>query len=114
MAQRVQILLEDDVDGGTAEETVAFSLDGKTFEIDLSSSNAQKLRSDIEKWVTPARKIKATRIGRPSTFKTRIDPATPVIRKWAQGQGINVPDRGRVSKEVREQYYAAHPAEQDA
>ena len=47
MAQKVQVLLVDDLDGGEATETVAFSLDGNSYEIDLSSENASKLRKEF-------------------------------------------------------------------
>ena len=57
MAQRVQIILEDDYDGGTADETVSFALDGAEYEIDLSSKNANGLREALAPWVAHARKI---------------------------------------------------------
>ena len=44
MAQKVQVILVDDMDGGAAEETVSFSLDGVSYELDLSKKNAAKLR----------------------------------------------------------------------
>ena len=56
MAQRVQIILEDDYDGGTADETVSFALDGAEYEIDLSSKNAAGLRDALAPWVAHARK----------------------------------------------------------
>lgn len=59
MAQRVKIVLIDDVDGATAEETVAFQLDGAEYEIDLSRANSAALRSTIEK-------CRPTRAGSPA------------------------------------------------
>ena len=56
MAQRVQIILEDDYDGGTADETVSFALDGTEYEIDLSAKNAANLRDAISPWLGHARK----------------------------------------------------------
>ena len=56
MAQRVQIILEDDFDGGTADETVSFALDGTEYEIDLSAKNAADLRNAISPWLGHARK----------------------------------------------------------
>ena len=50
MAQKVQVLLVDDLDGGPAEETVSFALDGVTYEIDLNAQNAKngtKIRSKL-------------------------------------------------------------------
>jgi hypothetical protein len=51
MAQRVQIVLEDDLDGGVAAETVTFGLDGVSYEIDLSDKNAGKLRTSFREWL---------------------------------------------------------------
>ena len=40
MAQTIVVKLVDDMDGGDADETVAFGLDGKSYEIELSKKNA--------------------------------------------------------------------------
>jgi hypothetical protein len=40
MAQKITVTLEDDLDGGPADQTVRFGLDGAEYEIDLSISNA--------------------------------------------------------------------------
>src|SRR4026207_1708929 len=56
MAQRVQIVLEDDLDGGVAAETVTFGLDGVSYEIDLSDKNAGKLRDEFASWIGHARR----------------------------------------------------------
>ena len=56
MAQQVQVLLVDDIDGGKAAETVSFSLDGVSYEIDLSAKNAAKLRDALSTWVGHARR----------------------------------------------------------
>ena len=65
MAQRVQIILEDDYDGGEADETVSFALDGAEYEIDLSSDNANKLRDELAVWIGHARKTggRRSRVG---------------------------------------------------
>jgi nucleoid-associated protein Lsr2 len=105
MAQRVQIILEDDYDGGTADETVTFSLDGAEYEIDLSSQNATGLRDALAPWVAHARKIGGRR---KRTSKATGASSTSDIRAWAQGQGLDVSSRGRVSAEVREAYEKAH------
>ena len=56
MAQKVQVLLLDDIDGSEAAETVSFSLDGVAYEIDLSADNARALRDSIAHWVGHARR----------------------------------------------------------
>lgn len=106
MAQRVQIILEDDFDGGGADETVAFGLDGTEFEIDLSSDNAQKLRDALAPWVASARKTGGRR--KRGTRQASSGPGSAEIRAWAQDHGYNVSSRGRVPAEIREAYANAH------
>jgi hypothetical protein len=55
MAQKVQVLLLDDLTGGDADETITFGLDGKTFEIDLNTKNAEKLRKFLKPYVEAGR-----------------------------------------------------------
>lgn len=104
MAQKVNIVLVDDIDGTPAEETVSFALDGKEYEIDLSAKNAGKLRDAIAPYVGHARKASSRRRG----ARAAGGPSPADIRAWARDNGFNVPDRGRVSSEVREAYVAAH------
>jgi len=104
MAQKVNIVLVDDVDGTPAEETVSFALDGKEYEIDLSAKNAAKLRDAIAPYVGHARRAASRRRG----GRGAIGPSPADIRAWARDNGFNVPDRGRVASEVREAYVAAH------
>ncbi|QDP95206.1 Lsr2 family protein [Microlunatus elymi] len=106
MAQRVQIILEDDFDGGEADQTVAFGLDGSDYEIDLSSENAAKLRDALAPWVASARKTGGRRSRR--TPRTGSGPGSAEIRAWAQENGMQVSARGRVSAEVRDAYARAH------
>ncbi|MBO0851506.1 MAG: Lsr2 family protein, partial [Pseudonocardia sp.] len=56
MAQKVTVSLIDDLDGNKADETVEFGLDGKSYEIDLSSGNAGKLRDALADYVAAARR----------------------------------------------------------
>ena len=105
MAQRVQIILEDDYDGGSADETVSFGLDGAEYEIDLSSKNATGLRDALAPWVAHARKIGGRR---KRCTKAAGSASTSDIRAWALANGHDVSSRGRVSAEVREAYEKAH------
>jgi hypothetical protein len=105
MAQRVQIILEDDYDGGTADETVSFGLDGAEYEIDLSNRNAAGLRDALAPWLAHARKTGGRR---KRAAKASGSSSTSDIRAWAQAQGLDVSSRGRVSAEVREAYEKAH------
>ena len=105
MAQRVQVILEDDYDGGTAEETVTFALDGAEYEIDLSVDNAAELRDALAPWVAHARKTGGRR---KRGAKPVADTSTSEIRAWANANGLAVSSRGRVSSTVRQAYEAAH------
>lgn len=104
MAQRVHIVLEDDLDGSNADETVTFALDGVNYEIDLSKKNAAKLRDAFALYVGSARRVsgRAPRRGR-----GRGGPSAAEIREWAREQGYEVSDRGRVPADVRAAYEAA-------
>lgn len=107
MAQRVQILLEDDLDGSEASETVSFALDGKSYEIDLSAANSAQLRDDFAKWIGHARSVRGR--GR-SAAPTRSTGRTDLnkVREWGRKNGFKVSDRGRVSAEVQEAYARAN------
>jgi len=102
MAQKVSIVLVDDIDGSEASETVSFAIDGRDYEIDLSSKNASKLRDVLAPYVGHARRGGGRKRNRGS------GPSPADIRAWARENGFTVPDRGRVSSHVREAYLAAH------
>ncbi|MEU3599730.1 Lsr2 family protein [Streptomyces sp. NPDC006798] len=109
MAQKVQVLLVDDLDGGEADETVTFALDGKTYEIDLTTANADKLRSLLEPYAKNGRRTG----GRASTGRGKGRAAsdnknTAEVRAWAKANGYDVNDRGRVPATVREAYEKAN------
>lgn len=107
MARKTYVELVDDIDGSTAEQTVSFSLDGVSYEIDLSEENAAKLREDIGEWTGKARRVggrrSTTRAGRAASSG---DSAR--IREWARENGYEVPDRGRVAASLRSAYEEAH------
>lgn len=107
VAQRVQVILEDDIDGGEADETVSFSLDGVSYEIDLSTKNANKMRDAFAVYVGSARKVggRRRRGGRSGSAKSG---SSAEIREWARNNGWDIPERGRIAGEVREAYDAAH------
>ena len=110
MVQRVSVVLVDDIDGGDADETVTFGLDGATYEIDLSDSNAAKLRDALAPWVGQARRAggrKAAAAPRGRARASRGSDAS-TIRAWAADNGHTVSERGRIPAEVREAYEAAH------
>ena len=109
MAQKVEVHLEDDLDGGPAEHTVTFALDGKDYEIDPSTANAEKLREALRPFAEAGRKT--TRSSGLRSTRTRAsasDPDTAKIRAWAKENGHEVSDRGRIHQSVKDAYYAAH------
>ena len=109
MAQKVQVLLVDDLDGSEAAETVQFGLDGIAYEIDLSKKNAAKLRDALAPYVAEARRMGGRRrTGRARDGGRSAGASAAEIREWARANGWEVPDRGRVSAEVRKAYEAAH------
>ena len=117
MAQRVNVILVDDIDGSEAAETVTFGLDGVQYEIDLSADNADKLRDVLAPYVGHGRRSGGRRRGAgggrsngsaSSSSSSRSGASAADIRPWARENGWEVPDRGRVSAEVREAYDAAH------
>lgn len=111
MAQRVQIILEDDFDGTEADDTVLFGLDGAEYEVDLSGENAQRLRDALAPWVAVARKTGGRRkrgASNASATKSPAGTSTGEIRAWAQAEGYEVSSRGRVSAEIRDAYDKAH------
>lgn len=111
MAQKTVIMLEDDIDGGPADETVSFSLDGTSYEIDLNAANAAKLRDSFAGWVGAARKAgRGSAAG--TTRRTRArrggNDRVAEIRAWAKSNGIKVSERGRVSADVVAKWEAAN------
>jgi hypothetical protein len=107
MAQTIQVLLIDDLDGGEAAGTVRFGLDGTEYEIDLSVAHSDELRKALEQYVAHARRTGGT--ARSAARGRRGRPAvdTAKVREWAKGQGIEVKGRGRVPAGVVEQYQTA-------
>ncbi len=106
MAQKTYVVLEDDIDGGEASETVSFAIDGTAYEIDLNEKNAKALRDALAPYIGHGRKApSASRRGRRSS-STSTHSARE-IRDWARSHGHKVPDRGRIPAEVREAFEAA-------
>ena len=101
MAQKVQTLFVDDLDGSAADGTVHFGLDGTGYEIDLNTEHARDLRDTLASYISAARKV-GTAPRRP----TRAGNTTEV-REWAKAQGIEVKDRGRVPAELVVKFQSA-------
>jgi hypothetical protein len=115
MAKKVTVTLVDDFDGeGPADETVEFSIDGVSYEIDLSAKNAKKLRDDLKQWTEAGRRVGGRRRGRSAAATGRaagrgsIDrEQSAAIRDWARRNGHKVSTRGRIPAEVIDAFHAA-------
>jgi Lsr2 len=108
MAQRVEISLVDDIDGGQADETVAFGYQGAAYEIDLSDANAAKLRKVLGPYVEKARKSAGgaqVRRRRPRSGSSREHSAQ--VRAWAKQRGYKVNERGRIPANIMAEYEQA-------
>lgn len=116
MAQKAVVELVDDLDGGPADETVAFALDGVDMLIDLSSENAARLRDALAEFVGHARrtggrkprKRTAGAKGNGTPAPTNGKPDTQAIRDWARQQGETVADRGRIPQALVVRFQEAH------
>ena len=109
MAQKMQTLFTDDLDGSEADGTVRFGLDGADYEIDLNTAHARELRDALARYVSAARRAgsgarRPARVGRGASANGLN---TPEVRKWAKAQGIDVKDRGRVPAELVVKFKAA-------
>ena len=109
MAQKIQTLFIDDLDGSEADGTVRFGLDGTDYEIDLNTEHAQELRDALARYVSAARRAggAARRPARNGRRAPASDLNTTEIREWAKAQGIDVKDRGRVPAELVVKFQAA-------
>ena len=103
MAQKVQVLYVDDIDGKEANQTVEFALDGTRYEIDLSEKNASKLRDTLAPYVGAGRKL--ARTGRPYR-RTDLGPNPREVRAWAKKKKLKLSPRGRIPADILEQYKA--------
>jgi Lsr2 len=107
MAQRIQTLFIDDIDGGAADGTVRFGLDGTNYEIDLSDAHTDELRQALGKYIEHGRKIGGGPRRAPRDRRTAPIVDTAKVREWAKGNGYEIKDRGRVSADLVEKYQAA-------
>jgi hypothetical protein len=109
MAQKIQTLFIDDLDGSAAEGTVRLGLDGTEYEIDLNAAHARQLRDALARYVDAARRVSGS-ARKPARGSRRGQAGTPDstgVREWARAQGIEVKDRGRVPADLMVKFKAA-------
>ncbi|HLQ56699.1 MAG TPA: Lsr2 family protein [Streptosporangiaceae bacterium] len=106
MAKTVSVVITDDLDGSPGAETVAFSFDGRGYEIDLGKKNRARFQESLRPFMDAGRRTAHRRTAKPSRGTgSRTDRAA--VRAWAAGQGLKVSERGRISAEVMSKYDAA-------
>ena len=114
MAQQTTITLIDDLDGSEADEQVEFTVAGRTYEIDLSAANAERLRESLAPYISAARRTGGRRPGgsAPSSSSNGSSAseraANRAVREWAVAQGMKISERGRIPSSVLEAYQNAH------
>ena len=110
MAQRIQTLFIDDIDGGEAEGTVRFALDGAEYEIDLSAKHDKELRDALATYIGHARKVTLSGTRRASARNADRRPGsvdTTAVRAWAKENGFDIKERGRVPADLVARYRAS-------
>jgi hypothetical protein len=108
MAQKVQTLFIDDIDGGDADGTVRFALDGAEYEIDLSAKHGDEMRDALRDYIAHARKVGGSaRRGGPRGLRKPSPVDTVAIRAWARENGYDIKERGRVPAEIVAKYRQA-------
>jgi hypothetical protein len=107
MAQRMEVQFIDDIDGGPADTTISFTVDGTSYEIDLSAAHAEEFRAAIEPFITAARKVGAS-TRRTAKAARPAGPSPSAVREWAKAEGIKVSDRGRVPAELTVRFREAN------
>jgi hypothetical protein len=111
--QRVDVRLEDDLTGGPADETVEFSIDGRAYEIDLNARHAADFRRQLARFLehaSLAHPAHRRRLVRTVASRER----SRQIRVWAEERGFDISERGRLPREVIQQYESEHSTAQQA
>jgi hypothetical protein len=111
MAKQIITVLTDDLDGGDADRTVEFGLDGVNYTIDLSEKNAGKLRKALDPYLTVASRAGRTATNGRVASRAGAVPAranreqNQAIREWATKNGYEVSERGRIPASVVEAFH---------
>jgi hypothetical protein len=110
VAQKIETIFIDDLDGSTADTTIRFGLDGADYEIDLNAAHADELRKAAERYIEAGRKVSGSvrRAARGSA--RRSGPISSEVREWAKDQGYEVKERGRMPAELVVKFQAATEA----
>lgn len=113
MAQKVHIILTDDLDGSEAVETVSYALDGQAYEVDLNEEHASALREFLAPYLGASRrvsKVKRAAQGHRPDAAGNAGPSAREVRTWAHENGVDCPTTGRVPQSVYDAYSEAQKA----
>ncbi|MFF6984357.1 Lsr2 family protein [Streptomyces sp. NPDC008343] len=110
MAQKIVTIYTDDLTGAEAHEvsTHAFSLNGVKYEIDLTPENYDKLDAALRPFIEKGRKRRRGRKPARTRGADTAGVSAEEMRAWARQNGYDVNVRGRIPKEVRDAFEAAH------
>lgn len=111
MATKTVVELVDDLDGkrlGEGKgESIVFHIDGVEYEIDLSNQHAKQLRKSLQLYVEAGRRVGGRRRRGGHMRRVETGPDARAVREWAHSRGLEVSDRGRIPREIIDQYQAA-------
>lgn len=107
MAKTMVVTVTDDIDGSAGAETITFSFDGQSYEIDLSDKNRKKFTKGLQPFIDSGRHV-ARQVTPRSTRGKASRKDSSAIRGWASEQGLGVSERGRIPAAVVAKYEAAH------
>lgn len=103
MARKTTVMLQDDLVGGTATQTIRFGFQGVEYEIDLNDENASEMSHWLENYISHGRRVGGSRrVAKSNGYASKVDPK--LVRQWATTQGIEVSSRGRIPSELQERY----------
>lgn len=107
MAKNTVVTITDDIDGSEGAQTVAFSFDGQSYEIDLGRKNLDKFKKGLQPFMDAGRRVGRSSAARPARSRGPRNNSS-AIRAWAAEQGLAVSERGRIPAAVVAKYQAAH------
>lgn len=103
MAKTTITQITDDFDGTKNAETYSFAWQGVEYQIDLSNKNFKALDKLLQPYIEAGTKT-SKRSGPSSRRSSSVKRDYSAVREWAKGQGLEVSDRGRISRAIVEQY----------
>ena len=107
MAQRTIIVMEDDLDGSEATQSISLTVNGVDYQLDLSDKNATKLHKALDPYLNAARRVGGRKRSNASKANSNGVVDNKAVRAWSASNGIELSSRGRIPATVIERYRAA-------